>query len=77
MNFILVKMEQVIEYPNDKKVENYSRLNYTDFNPYKLDFRATLGFDGIRLFFQSSMLSMIDESIENLYPYKIGMYITL
>lgn len=72
-----VKMEQVIEYPNDKKVENYSRLNYTDFNPYKLDFRATLGFDGIRLFFQSSMLSMIDESIENLYPYKIGMYITL
>lgn len=45
-----------------------------NFNPYKLDFRAVFGFELVHVFFQTSLLS---EIVNDMYPYRIGIMISL
>ncbi len=45
-------------------------------NPYKLDLRATLNYEGIGLYFQTATLSTMRDGCEPLYPVKFGIILT-
>lgn len=45
-------------------------------NPYKLDLRATLNYEGIGLYFQAATLSTMRDGCEPLYPVKFGIILT-
>ena len=45
-------------------------------NPYKLDLRATLSYEGIGLYFQAATLSTMRDGCEPLYPVKFGIILT-
>ena len=55
--------------------EMQSQGSYTDFTPFKVDFRAVFGFKSFHIFFQTGLVSMSDKA--EVYPYRIGMMISL
>lgn len=46
-------------------------------NPYKLDLRATLSYDNIGLYFQLPTMSTFRSSVQELYPIKFGLILTI
>ncbi len=46
-------------------------------NPYKLDLRATLSYENIGLYFQLPTMSTFRSSVQELYPIKFGLILTL
>lgn len=46
-------------------------------NPYKLDLRATLSYENIGLYFQAPTMSTFRSSVQELYPIKFGLILTL
>lgn len=55
--------------------ETEGHSSYAYSNPFKLDFRAVLGFESFHVFFQTGLISMLDRV--DAYPYRIGMMISL
>jgi hypothetical protein len=55
--------------------ETEGHSSYAYSNPFKLDFRAVLGFESFHVFFQTGLLPALDK--EMLSAYKIGMMISL
>lgn len=60
---------------NGYTTEVFYNSSYPYFYPYKVDFRAVFGFDSFHLFFQTSLTQFSD--VKQLYPYRIGMMISL
>lgn len=60
-------LEQRIDY--DYSVNRY-------INPYKLDLRATLNYEGIGLYVQVPTLSTMRDNTQPLYPIKFGIILT-
>ena len=46
-------------------------------NPYKLDLRATLSYENIGLYFQLPTMSTFRSSVQELYPIKFGLILTI
>ena len=46
-------------------------------NPYKLDLRATLSYENIGLYFQAPTMSTFRSSVQELYPIKFGLILTI
>lgn len=46
-------------------------------NPYKLDLRATLSYENIGLYFQAPTMSTFRSTVQELYPIKFGLILTL
>ena len=46
-------------------------------NPYKLDLRATLSYENIGLYFQLPTMSTFRSSVQELYPIKFGLILTV
>ena len=63
----ITDLEESIDY--DRSVNKY-------INPYKLDFRATLNYEGIGLYVQVPTLSTMRDNTQPLYPIKFGIILT-
>ena len=61
-------LEERIDY--DQSVNKY-------INPYKLDLRATLSYEGIGLYFQVPTMSTMRSTVQDLYPIKFGLILTI
>ena len=64
----ITDLEEHIDY--DQSVNKY-------INPYKLDLRATLNYEGIGLYFQVPTMSTMRSSTQDLYPIKFGIILTM
>lgn len=61
-------LEERIDY--DQSVNKY-------INPYKLDLRATLSYESIGLYFQVPTMSTLRSTVQDLYPIKFGLILTI
>lgn len=66
------------EYTTDLKEELQKDPSVNKkVNPYKLDLRASLNYEGVGLYLQVPTMSTMKEGIQELYPIKFGVNITI
>ncbi|MBP3764127.1 MAG: hypothetical protein J6I49_09690 [Bacteroidales bacterium] len=66
------------EYDSDSRSELHKDQSVNRFvNPYKLDLRATLTCNGFGLYFQTATMSTMKSSVQELYPVKFGIIISI
>lgn len=64
----ITDLEERIDY--DQSVNKY-------INPYKLDLRATLSYEGIGVYFQIPTMSTMRSNTQDLFPIKFGITLTM
>ena len=66
------------EYTSDiEERTDYDQSVNKYINPYKLDLRATLSYENIGVYFQAPTMSTFRSSVQELYPIKFGIILTL
>ena len=66
------------EYTTDiEEHTDYDQSINKYINPYKLDLRATLSYENIGVYFQAPTMSTMRSSVQNLYPIKFGIILTM
>ena len=66
------------EYTSDiEERTDYDQSVNKYINPYKLDLRATLSYEGIGLYFQVPTMSTMRSTVQDLYPIKFGLILTI
>ena len=66
------------EYTTDiEEHTDYDQSINKYINPYKLDLRATLSYENIGVYFQAPTMSTFRSSVQELYPIKFGIILTL
>lgn len=66
------------EYTTDlEERTDYDQSVNKYINPYKLDLRATLNYEGIGLYLQVPTMSTMRSSTQDLYPIKFGIILTM
>ncbi len=66
------------EYTTDlEERTDYDQSVNKYINPYKLDLRATLSYENIGVYFQAPTMSTFRSTVQNLYPIKFGIILTM